>query len=179
MNASQFVLNPTLVGKLVSIRPLCTDDFDNLYECASDPKIWEQHPQKNRYEKPIFQKFFDDAINSKGAFAIIDIQSSEIIGSSRYYNLDVIKEQITIGYTFLSRKYWGGIYNRELKLLMLEHAFSFVESVQFEIGSYNKRSRRAIEKIGASLNDELALDGKDHVIYIIKRSQLKELASLK
>ncbi len=54
-----------------------------------------------------------------------------------------------IGWTFLARKYWGGLYNRELKDLMLAHAFRFVETVVFYVGENNIRSQKATEKIGA------------------------------
>ena len=53
------------------------------------------------------------------------------------------------GWTFLARSHWGGEYNREMKRLMLDHAFRFVGRVVFLIDSANHRSQRATEKIGA------------------------------
>ncbi|MDI9356050.1 MAG: N-acetyltransferase, partial [Chitinophagaceae bacterium] len=50
--------------------PLIEKDFDELYEIASDPKIWEQHPNKDRWKKEVFKIFFEGAIKSKGAFKI-------------------------------------------------------------------------------------------------------------
>lgn len=78
--------------------------------------------------------------------------------------------QITIGYTFLETEYWGGQFNRELKSLMLNHAFEFVDFVKFEIGVDNRRSRKAIEKIGAKLLRNEVLDNKPHVTYQISKN---------
>ena len=67
--------------------------------------------------------------------------------------------------------YWGGVYNREMKQLMLDHAFQFVESVILIIGSENWRSRRAAEKIGAVLTDRR--DKADRVVYQIRHSKVE------
>ena len=83
-----------------------------------------------------------------GAFVIIDTKNQRIIGSTRFHGYDPEKSEIEIGWTFLARKYWGGRYNRELKQLMLAHAFKFVESVIFYVGENNVRSQKATEKIG-------------------------------
>jgi RimJ/RimL family protein N-acetyltransferase len=63
--------------------------------------------------------------------------------------LDQAQSEVAIGYTFLARKAWGSVHNREMKKLMLDHAFQFVDTVLFHIGENNFRSRKAIEKIGA------------------------------
>ena len=145
-----FELQPTLMGTLIELRPLMPNDFDALFKAASDPLIWEQHPEKERYKREVFQKYFDSAIESRGAFAIIDRKSGRIIGSSRYWNLDPANSEVEIGWTFLERAYWGGEYNGELKSLMLAHAFRFVDRVVFVIGENNFRSQKAVEKIGAT-----------------------------
>jgi len=142
-------LQPTLTGKLLELRPLGPGDFDALYVVASDPGIWAQHPVADRYKKDVFKVFFREALESGGAFAVIDRESGCMIGSSRYYGYDAARQEIEIGWTFLARAYWGGIYNRELKQLMLRHAFEFVERVIFLVGPQNFRSQRAMEKIGA------------------------------
>lgn len=143
-----FDLQPTLVGTLLELRPLGPGDFDALYAVASDPAIWEQHPVADRYKKEVFEQFFREALESGGAFAVLDRASGRIIGSSRYYGHDDERREIEIGWTFLARAYWGGVYNRELKQLMLRHAFQFVERVIFLVGPRNFRSQRAMEKIG-------------------------------
>jgi RimJ/RimL family protein N-acetyltransferase len=167
-----FDLQPTLTGKLVELRPLLPQDFDALFSSASDPKIWEQHPDSDRYQREVFQKFFDGALESKGAFAIIERKSGRIIGSSRYCNLDLTNREVEVGWTFLEREFWGGTCNRELKQLMLDHAFRFVDRIVFVVGEQNFRSQKALAKIGASFLKKAqvpAADGtvRTNVVFVI------------
>jgi RimJ/RimL family protein N-acetyltransferase len=166
-----FDLQPTLKGKLIELRPLREEDFPDLYAVATDPLIWEQHPNSDRYQEQVFQAFFRQAMESGGAFAAIDSKDGRIIGSSRFAGYDPEKNEIEIGWTFLARSHWGGVYNREMKELMLRHAFEFVKSVIFVIGPQNLRSRRAVEKIGA-VYAGIALDkaGQERVVYRISAS---------
>lgn len=167
----QFQLQPHLVGTLTEIRPLRADDFDALFEAASDPLIWEQHPEADRFKREVFQRYFDGAIESKGAFAVVDRRSGRLIGSSRYCNLNSAEREVEIGWTFLERAYWGGAYNAELKTLMLEHAFRFVDRVVFVVGEHNHRSQKALEKIGARFLRAAEADenGKRKVVYAVAR----------
>lgn len=142
-------LQPHLKSELIELRPIRRDDWDELFAVASDPLIWEQHPESDRYKEEVFKIFFDDALRSGGAFVVVDTKTQQIIGSTRFHGYDPEKSEIEIGWTFLARKYWGGRYNREMKQLMLAHAFKFVENVVFFVGENNIRSRRATEKIGA------------------------------
>lgn len=160
-----------LTGTLVHLRPLTPDDFAELYAVASDPLIWEQHPNSDRYKRAIFQQFFREALESGGAFAVIDRATGRIIGSSRYFGYDEERNEIEIGWTFLARSCWGGAYNRDLKQLMLRHAFQFVESVTFRVGPGNHRSQRAMEKIGGvRLPGVHYARGHDAVVFQIKKS---------
>lgn len=144
-------LQPRLFGKLLRTRPLTSEDFEVLYAAANDPLIWEQHPDPLRYQRDIFQRYFDSGIACKGCLVIEEINTSEVVGSSRFYDFSQDKMEITVGFTFLKRSCWGGKFNRELKHLMLNHAFKFVDTVLFDVGSENRRSRKALEKIGAIL----------------------------
>jgi RimJ/RimL family protein N-acetyltransferase len=144
-----FDLQPNLTGELIELRPLQPGDFDELYAVASDPLIWEQHPSRDRYQETVFKDFFAEALASVGALLAIDNGNGRVIGSSRFNGYDEAKSEIEIGWTFLARSHWGGSYNREMKRLMLEHAFKFVSNVIFVIGPENFRSQRAVEKIGA------------------------------
>jgi RimJ/RimL family protein N-acetyltransferase len=144
-----FDLQPHLEGELIELRPLRPADWDDLFAVASDPLIWDQHPEHDRYKEEVFKVFFSEALASGGAFAVIDKKSQEMIGSSRFYGYAPERSEIEIGWTFLARKYWGGRYNREMKQLMLTHAFRFVENVVFLVGEKNIRSQKAMEKIGA------------------------------
>jgi RimJ/RimL family protein N-acetyltransferase len=166
-----FDLQPVLKGKLVELRPLRADDFDELYAVAGDPLIWEQHPVKNRCEEEGFKVFFREAMASGGALIAIDAETRRVIGSSRFHRYDEEKNEVEIGWTFLARSHWGGPYNGEMKRLMLEHAFRFVGSVLFVVGVENWRSQRAVEKIGgvrvASRPDA---GGRDSYVYKITAS---------
>jgi N-acetyltransferase len=144
-----FDLQPRLKGELIELRPLTPADWTDLFAVASDPLIWEQHPESDRYKEDVFKIFFSDALESGGAFVIIDKKNQQIIGSTRFFGHDPEKSEVEIGWTFLARKYWGGRFNRELKQLMLDHAFKFVENVIFYVGENNIRSQKATEKIGA------------------------------
>ncbi len=141
-------LQPTLKGELLELRPLNKFDYSQLYQAASDPLIWELHPQPERYKPEVFEKFFAEAIASKGALAILDSHTGEIIGSSRYYDYSPEKSSVVIGYTFITRKYWGGLYNRDLKKLMVNHALKSVKITLFHVGLHNIRSQKAMAKIG-------------------------------
>ena len=142
-------LQPTLTGRQLKLRPLGPEDYGDLYAVAADPLIWEQHPEADRHEADVFRKFFDEALDCNGALVVMDLASSHIIGSSRFYGYDPCKSELEIGWTFLARSHWGGTYNREMKHLMLRHAFRFVNSVIFVVGPRNRRSQRAVEKLGA------------------------------
>jgi RimJ/RimL family protein N-acetyltransferase len=176
MDEAGFDLQPALKGDLIELRPLRLEDFDALFAAASDPLIWEQHPENDRYKREVFRRFFDGAIESKGAFAVIERKTGRIIGSSRYCNLDPLENEVEIGWTFLERAFWGGSYNRELKTLMLDHAFRFVDRVLFVVGEKNFRSQKALEKIGARFLKKAHLpapDGtmKPNVVFAIRRER--------
>ena len=114
MSNLDFNLQPeTLENDQIKLIPLQESDLEMLYKVASDPKIWENHPAKNRYKREEFQFFLDSALASKSAFLVYDVATNELIGSTRYYNLDTANSAVAIGYTFLAKKYWGsGITKR-------------------------------------------------------------------
>ena len=147
-----FDLQPKLKGELIELCPLRPEDWSDLFSVASDALIWEQHPESDRYKEDVFKVFFREALESRGAFVIIAKKSQQIIGSTRFYDYAPEKSEIEIGWTFLARRYWGGRYNRELKQLMLAHAFKFVASVVFYVGQDNIRSQKAMERIGGIRN---------------------------
>lgn len=170
MRAMPFDLQPLLKGDLLELRPLARGDFHDLYGVASDPLIWEQHPEKDRYREEIFKRFFSGALESGGALIALDSRDGKIIGSSRFHGYDEQKSEIEIGWTFLARSHWGGIYNREMKQLMLRHAFKFVSSVIFLVGPQNLRSQRAVEKIGGVRVARAEGDSRNSLVYQITAS---------
>jgi RimJ/RimL family protein N-acetyltransferase len=167
-----FDLQPTLTGELLQLRPLRVDDWEGLHAAASDPLIWEQHPESDRHEADVFRRYFDGAMASGGAFAVIDRRSGRIIGSTRYHAYDQAAGEIEIGWTFLERACWGGVYNQEMKRLLLEHAFRFVPRVVFLVGPANVRSQRAMEKIGG-VRDGTRVNGagRESVVFVIAKER--------
>lgn len=171
-----FTLQPThLANELVVLQPLQPQHFEELYAVASDPLIWEQHPNRDRYKREVFEKFFEGALASGGAFIIYDAQSGQAIGSSRFYDFDEAQSEVKIGYTFYARSHWGSGYNPAAKALMLQHAFQFVDNVIFHIGAQNLRSQIAItrlgaEKIGEEMVEYYGETPKLNFVYAIRKT---------
>lgn len=158
---------PTLVGPLVTLRPLAQGDHDALFAVAADPLIWEQHPDKTRCQPAGFRAFLQQALDSGGALLALDSVSGQVIGSSRYHGYDEAADEVEIGWTFLARSHWGGRYNSEMKRLMLQHAFRYVGRVVFLIDPANHRSQRAVEKIGA-VRTGMRPDGSGRTSYVFE-----------
>lgn len=166
---------PRLRGDRVRLRPLTPDDRDALFAIASDPLIWEQHPAHDRWKPEVFDAFLGEALAEGGGLVIEDPATGAVIGSSRYSTQRVEPGEVEIGWTFLARDHWGGGRNPEMKRLMLAHAFTAFDAVIFMVGAENRRSRIALERIGAGLTDrtDVAVIGDrriEHVIYRIERT---------
>jgi N-acetyltransferase len=176
LNKLQMNLNiqPILQNEKVALYPLKETDFIDLYAVAADPKIWEQHPNKDRWKKDVFQTFFDGAIQSNGAFKIVEQETGNTIGSTRFYDYDPREQSIFIGYTFYATKCWGTGINPSVKKLMLDHIFQFVSKVHFHIGASNVRSQIAIKRLGAGkiAEQEVAYYGEPvrlNFVYLISK----------
>lgn len=154
MTGTPLDLQPTLAGELLTLRPLRPSDYDALFAAASDPLIWEQHPDRTRWTPEGFRAFFEGAVESRGALVALDRADGQVIGSSRYYRYDAARSEVEVGWSFLVRSRWGGRYNGEMKRLMLDHAFGSVARVIFVIGPGNRRSQRAVEKLGGTRTDD-------------------------
>ena len=163
-----FEHQPVLHGELLELRPLRPEDFDALFAVASDPLIWEQHPSRERYQEEQFRTFFREALDSGGALVALDTRDGRVIGSSQFHGYDAERSEVEIGWTFLARSHWGGRYNGEMKRLMLDHAFRFVDRVVFLVGPQNHRSQRAVEKIGGvRVGSRLDADRGERLVYEI------------
>jgi len=174
-------IQPILKNEETVLFPLEEKDFEVLYEAALDPKIWEQHPNKDRWKKEVFRTFFDGAMQSKGAFKIVDKATKKVIGSTRFYDYNEEENSILIGYTFYGVKYWGKGINAMVKAMMLDYVFQFVSKVYFHIGADNIRSQIAIGRLGAEkiAEQEVAYYGEAprlNFVYEIKNEnwQLKK-----
>lgn len=164
-----FSVQPVLENQQYQLVPLQQGDFEALYEVASDPEVWEQHPNRDRFRREVFQTFFQGALESGGAFTIIEKATSEILGSTRFYDYDEQSNSIFIGYTFYGTKSWGKKINPQIKKLMLDYIFQFVGTVYFHVGKDNLRSRTAMERLGA---ENL---GEHHVAYFGEPSRINIL----
>lgn len=169
-------LQPTFTGETLELRPTRPEDWDALFAVASDPLIWAVHPAHDRWQEPVFRRYFDEALASRGSLTIFERASDRAIGASRYSTAFAGAGEVEIGWTFLARDHWGGSTNRELKRLMLDHAFRWFDPVMFAVGKDNGRSRRAMEKIGACLRPdvqhrEMAGRAETHVLYQIGRAE--------
>ncbi|MCR4031087.1 MULTISPECIES: GNAT family N-acetyltransferase [Flavobacterium] len=172
-------LQPILENNLCMQYPLEEKDFDALYKVASDPKIWEQHPNKDRWKKEVFEKFFEGAMQSKGAFKIINKETGEVVGSTRFYDFNKEEDCIFIGYTFYAVSCWGKGFNLSVKKTMLDYLFEYVSKVKFHIGAENIRSQIAISRVGAKkvAEEEVAYFGekpKLNFVYQIDKSNWLE-----
>jgi RimJ/RimL family protein N-acetyltransferase len=166
------------VGQLLELRPLRAADFEALFRAAADPLIWEQHPERNRHEEATFRTFFEEALHSGGALVAVDRTSGQIIGSSRYHGYSPADNVVEIGWSFLTREHWGGRYNGEMKRLMLEHAFRSVNRVIFVVGPENRRSQRAVEKIGGvRTHTTTDTEGRERIVYEVTPALYARTAS--
>jgi len=169
---------PTLAGPTVAIRPMSVSDWPELFHAASDPEIWKLHPRSDRYTEPAFRKYFDSGLDSMMAFVFVDRADHRLIGSSRYHGHDIARSEIEIGWTFIVRSRWGGATNREVKRLMLDHAFTFVDTVVFWVGEKTFRSQGAMTKIGGVRREGLftrELSGPvPHVVFEIDKHRYQQ-----
>lgn len=160
----------------IQLRPLHPSDFEALFSIAADPLLWEQHPQRDRYKREVFETFFALAIEQGTAYVIVDTSINRVIGSSRFYQPSADGTHVYIGYTFLSRAYWGKGANQIVKKLMLDHAFTVYPEVRFQVGINNQRSRIAVERLGAVLIGTVEVNDpgaavSPHVEYALTRNQ--------
>ena len=168
------IWQPRLQGERLLMRPVTAQDRERLYAVAADPELWAQHPASDRWQEAVFRAYFEDGLASGGALVAEEQASGAVIGWSRYSPEFVEPGEIEIGWTFLGRPWWGGLYNGEMKRLMLAHAFQFVDRVILRIGETNTRSRRAAEKIGARLQDGRRgaepMPGVVHLFYAVDKA---------
>ena len=172
-----FDFQPTLQGPTLTLRPQRADDIEAMYAVASDPLMWALHPEKDRWQRPVFEQLFASGLQGTGALTVVHNASGRVIGSSRYYDWNPHRAEVVIGYTYLARDLWGGAVNREVNRLMLQHAYRYARKVWFHVGKDNLRSRRAMEKIGAQLSHELSVPNlsgvpRDMVVYVMRSPQL-------
>lgn len=174
----------TLRGRLVELRPLEKETLDELFHVASDPEIWRLTSVD--YSDPaIFYPNFESALSDRALgkaypFLMCLADSGRVIGTTRLLDVQPQDKKVEIGVTWMARECWGSGINMEGKQLLLEHCFDTlgVNRVQFRAKADNARSRRALEKIGATFEgvmrqDKLEPNGRprDTAFYSIVRAE--------
>jgi hypothetical protein len=163
-------LQPTLQNNLILLQPISVLDFDNLFLLAQDKLIWQQHPEPDRFKKEVFENYFNSAIESKGAFIIVNKSNNQTIGSTRFYNYQTTTKSIAIGFTFLARQYWGGHYNQRFKDIMIYYIFIFVDVVFLLVGNNILWSALAVKKIGGVIsNNDVTNDNEKNFCFEITK----------
>lgn len=114
---------------------------------AADPAVCEQHPSKDRTEEHTSTRWFDDALACGGALVAVDRATGGVFGTSHFVLHG--PDEAEIGWTFLARSRWGGLWNGEMKRLLLKHAFDKVQQVRFTVHPEDTRLQRAVKRLGA------------------------------
>lgn len=155
-----------LEGQKVTLHPLTPEHFNTLTQQAKDARIWEYYG-RNGADDTVIRHFLQEALDLKQKgqhypFVILNKDTGEIIGTTRYGDINEAHKTLEIGWTWYIPAVWGKGYNEECKLLMLSYAFETLGAnrVQLKTAHFNKRSQRAIERIGATYEGTL----RNHMI---------------
>ncbi len=153
-----------LKGNQVTLFPLEACHFGELQLLAKDNRIWEFLPAD--CSKPeTFQINFTEALveKEKGTqypFVITNNKNGNLIGSTRFLDIQMQHKKLEIGWTWLHPNFWRTPINLECKLLLLAFCFDTLQMnrVQLKTSDTNMRSRKAIEKLGATFEGILRKD---------------------
>lgn len=145
-----------LQGEKVILAPLEEKYFDEISNTSQDEKIWTYMPMKGTDKGKIIS-ILEEAIGKRVKkeqypFVVIEKKTKKIIGCTRYLQINPEHRNLEIGYTWYLPEYWGKGYNEECKLLLLTHCFEVLKTIRVQLIAWDKnmRSRRAIERIGAT-----------------------------
>ncbi len=176
----RFVEPVILSGRVARLEPLAAAHLEGIRDAAADGELWRlwytSVPAPERT-----QAWLDDALDMRerlGAmpFAVFDCASGDIVGSTRYFNVDAPNHRLEIGHTWYAKRAQRTAINTECKLLLLTHAFESLSciAVEFRTHWFNHASRAAIARLGAKQdgvlrNHQLMPDGsrRDTVVFSI------------
>ncbi|MHB8495030.1 MAG: GNAT family N-acetyltransferase [Casimicrobiaceae bacterium] len=180
----RFIPPVTLRAAHARLEPLAHGHLDGIRRAAADGELWKlwytSVPPPERT-----QAWIDAALDMRerlGAmpFAVFDNASGDIVGSTRYFNVDATNRRLEIGHTWYAKRAQRSPINTECKLLLLTHAFESLEciAVEFRTHWFNQQSRAAIARLGAKQdgvlrNHQLMPDGsrRDTVVFSILDSE--------
>lgn len=149
--------SPTLENKFVQLSPLTLKNFHHLILVASQEKLVQYSPSD--IETPAaLENYVETALEQKRKeisipFLIFDKRKQQYAGSTRYMNIDTKNKVLEIGSTWIGREFQGSGLNTHMKFLALNHAFEAMgfEKIEFRIDERNTASRKAVEKLGCTL----------------------------
>lgn len=145
----------TLAGNFVRLEPLSLDHLDQLCAVGLDDELWRFTVSFVRTREDM-QAYLAAALKEQAEdtalpFATCDIASGQVVGSTRFGNIDKQNRRLEIGWTWVARPWQRTAINTEAKYLMLSHAFETLGClrIEFKTDMLNERSRQAILRLGA------------------------------
>ncbi|AZB32661.1 GNAT family N-acetyltransferase [Chryseobacterium bernardetii] len=161
----KWILHPTILeGTHVELIPLEKEHFEELYAAAADKDLWTLIPTDGS-DKAIFYKNYKLALSERDngnqyPFVIRHKETQKLIGSTRFFEIYPSDKKLEIGWTWITKEFWGSSVNLECKLLLLTYCFEVLKTnrVQLKTKDDNLRSRKAIEKIGGVFEGILRKD---------------------
>lgn len=139
----------------VVLEPLCLEHAPALELAAADGELWNlavtSVPPPGQARSYVEKALQGQAAGSMLPFAVREAASGEIVGSTRYYEIDAELPRLAIGYTWYAKRWQKSHLNTACKRLLLEHAFETLQcvAVAFHTDEQNEDSQRAIERLGA------------------------------
>jgi RimJ/RimL family protein N-acetyltransferase len=156
MKATPMAVEPvTLPGKYVRLEPLSMGYVDQLWRVGSEPDLWKWTPYQITTPdrmRTYLQAALDGQLHGTALpFVTIWQASGEVVGSTRFGNIDTDNRRAEIGWTWVGKAWQRTPVNTEAKFLMLQHAFEVWHCIRVEIKTdeLNTVSQRAIERLGA------------------------------
>lgn len=145
----------TLEGPRVRLVPLAAAHLDALCAAGLDPELWRWIPTAMK-DREDMRAYVELALRGQAAggalpFAVVDIPSGSVIGSTRFGNIDKVHRHVEIGWTWIARRFQRTHVNTEMKFLLLRHAFETLGCLRVELktDALNEKSRKAILRLGA------------------------------
>ena len=178
--SERFVEPVTLLGTHAVLEPLAPEHLEGVRAAAADGGLWRLWYTSVPAPEAT-QAWFDKALDVRErlggmTFVVREAASGDIVGSTRYFNVDAPNRRLEIGHTWYAKRAQRTAINTECKLLLLAHAFETLSciAVEFRTHWFNHASRRAIERLGAKQdgvlrNHQLSPDGsrRDTVVFSI------------
>jgi RimJ/RimL family protein N-acetyltransferase len=161
---------PTLENNRVKLSLLDLNNYEHLIPIANQDKLIQYSPSKISTQEDL-KAYVQTAVDGYYhktiiPFIIFDKQTQTYAGSTRFGLINWKNKVLHIGWTWIGKQFQGTGLNTNMKFLMLQYAFETLEfdKVEFRIDERNKASRKAVEKLGATLEgilrkDTLMLDG--------------------